>query len=301
MTTNDYLKNVLASQTMADGSNELKALQQHRAEVEKVLRQHFLDSSPTIRYGGSKAKGTMIKESYDLDIICYFRNDDTDAGETLKDIYNNVRVALEKKYQVEPKTSSLRLKDAEPTRKGLDFHIDVVPGRFTDETKSDAFLYQAGGEKERLKTNIDVHIEFVKDSGVTEAIRLVKLWKVRNGIVFKHFVLELSVIKLLENGKKWDLESQLVHVLTEFRDNIDELTIEDPANPEGNDLSGALDVARENLKSVARRTLALVDSSGWEAVFGTVTDDSDDDKRAALRRVAAAVVTPTRPWASDEA
>ena len=96
------------------------------------------------------------------------------------------------------------------------------------------------GEK-RLKTNIDVHIEHVRDSGVTDAIRLVKLWKVRNGIVFKHFVLELSVIKLLDGRKRSSLESQLVHVLTEFRDSIDELTVEDPANPEGNDLSDVLD------------------------------------------------------------
>lgn len=300
MSTNDYLKKVLASQTLADGSSELKALQEHRADVEELLRDHFTDCSPTIRYGGSKAKGTMIKESYDLDIISYFPHDDTAAGKTLEDIYNNTKSALQKKYLVDPKTSALRLKDADPTRKGIDFHIDVVPGRFTDDTKSDAFLYQSGGEKNRLKTNIDVHIEHVKGSGVTDAIRLTKLWKVRNGIEFKHFVLELSVIKLLEGRKKWDLESQLVHIWTEFSDNIDELTVEDPANPEGNDLSGALDAARDSLRSVARRTLAVIESSGWEAVFGAVDEDSDEDKRASLRRVAAAVAAPTRPWASDE-
>jgi hypothetical protein len=300
MTTNEYLKKVLDAQILAEGSAELKALQNHRADVEKLLRDHFADSSPTIRYGGSKAKGTMIKESYDLDIICYFPRDDEDAGGTLEDIYNNAKTALQKEYVVEPKTSALRLKDADPTRRGLDFHIDVVPGRFTDDTKTDAFLYQSNAEKKRLKTNIDVHIEHVRDSGVTDAIRLVKLWKVRNGIAFKHFVLELSVIKLLDGRKRSSLESQLEHVLTEFRDNIDNLTVEDPANPEGNDLSAALDVARSTLRSVARQTLALVDSSGWTAVFGEVDDDSEEDNRAALRRVAAAVDTPTRPWASDE-
>ena len=268
--------------------------------MEKLLRDRFADCLPTIRYGGSKAKGTMIKESYDLDLICYFLRDDTSAGETLEDIYNNTKSALQKKYVVEPKTSALRLKDADPTRVGLDFHIDVVPGRFTDDAKSDAFLYQAGAEKKRLKTNIDIHIEHVKGSGVTDTIRLVKLWKVRNGIVFKHFVLELAVIKLLENGKKWDLESQLTHVWTELRDNIDALTVEDPANPDGNDLSGVLDAARESLESVARRTLLHIESSGWEPVFGSVNQESGEDRRAGLRRVASAVVAPTRPWASDE-
>ena len=56
-------------------------------------------SSPTIRYGGSKAKGTMIKEAYDLDMTCYFGHDDTRAGQTLEDIYGNTRKALESALQ----------------------------------------------------------------------------------------------------------------------------------------------------------------------------------------------------------
>lgn len=296
MKTNEYLAKVLASQTLGDDSAEMKALQGRRADVEALLRNRFDDCSPTIRYGGSKVKGTMIRESYDLDVICYFPHDDTGAGETLEDIYNNTRDALQQKYFVEAKTSALRLKDADPKQLGVDFHIDVVPGRFTDDTKSDAFLYQADSDKQRLKTNLDVHIDYVRDSGVTDAIRLIKLWKVRNAIILKHFVLDLAVIKLLTEKKKSDITAQLEHVLIEFRDNIDELTVEDPANPEGNDLSGALNEAKESLKSVARRTLALIESSGWEAVFGPVDEKKEAEKTEALRRAAAAVVTPTRPW-----
>lgn len=300
MNTNDYLARVLESQTLADGSDELTTLQKHREDVESLLRDRFAECSPTIRYGGSKAKGTMIKESFDLDIACYFLRDDTSAGDTLEDIYTNTRSALQTKYFVDSKTSALRLKDTDPRRAGLDFHIDVVPGRFTDNAKSDAYLYQASGEKKRLKTNIDIHIEHVKESHVRDAIRLIKLWNVRNGVGLKTFVLELSVIKLLEGKKNWDLESQISHVWMEYRDNIDHLTVEDPANPQGNDLSGALDSARERLRTVSRSTLALIESAGWAAVFGSVDAGSDDDNRAALRRVAAAVVAPTRPWASDE-
>src|SRR5687768_17201108 len=111
MNANTYLARVLASQTLGGDSAELKALQERRAEVEQFLRPHFTDCSPSIRYGGSKAKGTMIRESYDLDIVCYFPHDDTGAGDTLEDIYHNVRKALETKYLVQQKTSALRLKD----------------------------------------------------------------------------------------------------------------------------------------------------------------------------------------------
>lgn len=300
MDTDYYLKKVLASQTFANDSDELEALQGHRADVEALLCDRFGDCSPTIRYGGSKVKGTMIRESYDLDIICYFRADDTAAGETLEDIYNNVHASLKGKYLVEPKTSALRLKNPDKDCLGVDFHIDVVPGRFTDNTKSDAFLYQAGGDKKRLKTNIDVHVSHVRDSGLADAIRLVKLWRVRNGIALKHFVLELLVIKLLEGKEKSGLATQLEHVWTEFRDRIEDVAIEDPANPQGNDLTPALDTARSTLESVARSTLSLIESSGWEAVFGMVEDSSYARKTEALRRVAASVAVPSRPWCPDE-
>jgi hypothetical protein len=239
----------------------------------------------------------MIRESYDLDIACYFPRDDTAAGETLEEIYANVRNVLEKKYLVEPKASALRLKDLNTQTRGVDFHIDVVPGRFTDDEKSDAFLYISTGEKKRLKTNLDVHIKHVKDSGVIDAIRLMKLWKVRNGLPIRNFVLELAVIKLLKSKKDAARSTQLEHIWTEFRDNIENLYVEDPANPSGNDLSHLLNsTMKGTLAAGAGRTLALIGTSGWEAVFGPVDEKKETEKTEALRRAAAAVVTPTRPW-----
>ena len=76
MTLTDYLNDVLKSQTLAENSEELKRLRAHRQDVEALLRSAFSESSPTIRYGGSMAKKTLIKDAYDLDIISYFEHDD---------------------------------------------------------------------------------------------------------------------------------------------------------------------------------------------------------------------------------
>lgn len=299
MTTNEYLAKVLRLQALEEGSEELKALQERRAEVEKHICAAFEKSSPTIRYGGSKAKGTMIREAYDLDIISYFANGDTGAGETLEDIYNNVKEALGKHYFVIPKASALRLTNLSPAHRGVDFHIDVVPGRFTDESKTDAYLYLSTGEKGRLKTNLDVHIEHVRDSGVADAIRLVKLWKVRNGVNLKSFVLELLVIDLLQD-KKTGLASQLEHIWTELRDGSEDISVEDPANPTGNDLSGIWnDSVKAELTAVARRTLSLIEESGWEAVFDPVEEKTATDKKDNLIRAAAAVAAPSKPWSRN--
>ena len=290
MTNNEYLQAVLKSQGLADDSAALKELTAHRKDVEALLRNAFPDSSPAIRYGGSKAKGTLIKESYDLDIVCYLPHDDTTVGETLEDVYNNVAAALEKDYSVERKRSALRLRDKDM----VDFHIDVVPGRFTDDSKTDCFLHQENGEKCRLKTNLQVHIDTVRDSGVLDAIRLLKLWKVRKVLDVKQFVFEMLIIDRLSGQKNKSLTDQLIHVWTEFRDLDRPPKVDDPANPSGNDLTHLLDAVWNELGSVASSTLWTIDNNGWEAVFGRV--DTGADKSAAVKMAVASVATRTRPW-----
>lgn len=302
MTDAEYLEAVLRDQTLAAGSDELKEVQEHKAEVEKLLRSEFDDAHPEIRYGGSKAKGTMIRESYDLDVICFFPHDEDGAGETLEEIYNNIAEKLSSKYSIERKPSAIRLHGTDSGNP--DFRIDVVPGRFIDDSKTDVWLYRSSGEKKRLKTNLDVHIEHVRDSGVTDAIRLLKLWRVRNSVGVKNFALELLAVDLLKDRKESSLPTQLRHVLEQFRDHVDDLSIEDPANPEGNDLSELLnDAVRSTLSSTAKSTLELVDDGGWQKVFGPVDgDDDDDDKTASLKRVAASIPAASqyRPWYGGE-
>ncbi len=297
MTPNEYLKAVLDSQKMKPGSPELAQLQKHREEVEAILRKNF-GEGPTIRYGGSKAKGTMIRESYDLDIACYFPHDDTSAGETLKEIYDNVHAALTAAgYVVEPKGSALRIRNAG----GVDFHIDVVPGRFVDDKEADANLHRSTGDKDWLKTNLDVHIAHVRDSGVTDAIMLLKLWRARQSLHVKGFVFDLSIIDALAGKSDEPLPEQLEHVLATFRDDIDSLKVEDPANPVGNDLSEDFD---DSVKSVladaAAKVLDQVKEGGWEAVFGHVTSEVTDAMRKSAITSAAATATPVKPWSPAE-
>ena len=84
MTPQEYLQQILKDQDLGDDTAEMRELRKHRQQVEDLLRDTF-GSTPTIRYGGSKAKGTLNRESYDLDITCYFLHDDESAGETLED------------------------------------------------------------------------------------------------------------------------------------------------------------------------------------------------------------------------
>lgn len=268
MTNDEYLKEILDSQTLDNNGDELKLLRQRRNDVENLLRDKY-GNAPSIRYGGSKAKETMIKDSYDLDVICYFDNDDTAAGDTLQEIYESVAETCEDDYYVERKPSAVRLKCKDSEDDIEDYHIDVVPGRFVDDNRDDVFLYRHSAEKGRQKTNLDVHIDHVKDSGVIDGIRLTKLWRVRNEMSVRNFILELLAIELLKDKKDETLTDQLTHLWTELRNNIDDITIEDPANPTGNDLSELFNSAiKLELSDAARIALENVENDDWKAIFG---------------------------------
>lgn len=294
MTATEYLNALLASQTLEEDSQELKDLRTRRDEIEAVLRKEF-GTSPKIRYAGSYAKGTLVKEAYDLDIVCYFPRDDADVGDTLQQIYEKVRKTLEKAYSVEAKPSAIRVK----SREQVDFHVDVIPGRFIDEKTDDVFLYRSAGEKQRLKTNIEKHVAHVKDSGATDAIRIMKLWKTRNGVTtLKTFVLELLAIEVLK-GSKAAVPDQVITALTKLRDEPEKIKIEDPANPSGNDLSELWnDSVRSVASTVAGSSLATIKSGGLEAAFGKLPEEKKDSvaKVEALRQAARVVPVPTRPW-----
>jgi hypothetical protein len=292
MTAESYLAEVLKSQRFGSDDEELKTLRAKRDEVEKALRNKY-GSKPTIRYGGSHAKNTMIKASYDLDILCYFNHGDTTAGKTLEEIYTSAKETLATEYSVEERRSALRLKSLDKT---IEFHIDVVAGRFVDDDKSDVFLYQADGDKCRLKTNPDLHISHIKASGHADIIALMKYWRYRAVADVKTFVLELAVINALVGSKAETLEGKLTHVFKDFRDSIDTLEVTDPANPTGNDLSAVWNAdVRDALKEAAKGVLTTVDKDGWEKIFGKVETKAATDR--AIRDAVDRVRAPTRPWA----
>jgi hypothetical protein len=278
MTDEEYLKKILKSQTLDPNGKEMKELRSRRENVEKLLRKKF-GSNPSIRYGGSKAKGTMISEDYDLDVISYFDNDDDCAGDTLQEIYESVEEVFHNDYLVERKPSAIRLKSRSSGNWAEDYHIDVVPGRFVDDERDDVFLYRSSGEKGRQKTNLYVHINHVKDSGVVDAIRLTKLWRVRNNLPVRNFILELLTIELLKAKKNLKLTEQLKHVWKELRDNIEDIKIEDPANPYGNDLSELFNATvKFELSNSAQAMLETIQKEGWQKVFGELPEEKAQNK-----------------------
>jgi hypothetical protein len=133
-----------------------------------------------------------------------------------------------------------------------------------------------------------VHLKHIRDSGVRKLIRLAKLWRIRNGLQIRTFPLELMVIKVLKDCENKDqLDDRMKEFWEELRDNIDNISIVDPANS-NNDLSEVFDDAmKDTLTNTAKRTLEIIEESGWEAVFGKIEEEPKEKTVARIHSVVA--------------
>lgn len=296
MTPDEYLQETLDAQKLDE--DDVAELRKNRDEVEQLLRGHYGSSGGTVRYAGSYTKRTMVREAYDLDLSFYFDRDDTSAGETLREIYEDAWRVLSEKYIVERRRSALRLRSRDSGSTHTDLRIDVVPGRFTDDEKADVFLHQENGEKGRLKTNPQVHVGLIRESGVRGAIKLAKLWALDRDIGIKTFVLELLVVKCLASHRGRPLSEQLIVLFEDFRDNPEGLSVTDPANS-NNDLTPLLDEVRYALSSWARLSLEQIANGNWAGVFEPRSAQARraSDLRTSLGR-AARSSPAVRPWRS---
>lgn len=300
MTPEKYLENLLASQGLSEQQED--DLQAHKKEVTDFLREKF-GGEPKIKYAGSREKGTMICDRYDLDIVCYFPSTDE---RSLREIREDVASRLSEKYLLEHKASAERILDLKGSDAPSDFHIDVVPGRFIKDT-DDVFLHVVGGDKERMQTNLKVHIDHIVNSGCVPVIRLVKLWAHRNNVKIKTFVLELFVVQALSGYQsKGDLKKGFLKTLEAFKNDFSSTEIVDPANT-NNVVSRLIDESEKTLVSRMAQTAFenLKDSdeiSNWQSVF---IDDRDASKLISISSGAAAAsvvsrsFTPHSPYAYE--
>jgi hypothetical protein len=293
MTNLEYLEKVLEEQNLTD--DEAEELATAKEEVESFLAGKLAGVAVTIKWAGSIAKKTMIRVNYDADLVVYVHNGEEGAGATLDEIYATIKGYLQEKYTVMEKTSAIRLLGIESK---AFLHIDVVPGRFFDDSKTDTWLHRTNGDKCWFKTNLKVHLDTIKNSGVRPLIRLMKLWAARNGILCPTFILELLTIKLAQPVKTKSLSDQVIHVLEEFKASGDNICVEDPANPTGNDLSGPLEDIKFSLSHQAGYALTMIEADQWPVVFGPVTVD-DAAKIAALQSVAVHVREESKPWCKE--
>ena len=83
----------------------------------------------------------------------------------------------------------------------------------------------------------------------------------------------------------------------QIRDNINDIKIEDPANPTGNDISGLFNTGVKNaLASSVKRTLEFVERDKWIDIFGEIAAIDDDSKIATINIISQKRPDFPKPW-----
>jgi hypothetical protein len=114
---------------------------------------------------------------------------------------------------------------------------------------------------------IDASKGFIKDGNKNraDAIRLMKLWRVRKDVPFrKSFLLELMTIDGSKGKQSSDLEGQMTAALMYVRDNIKTCSVRDPANS-NNSLSDDLNASARAV--IYQRADEAIRTTYWAEVF----------------------------------
>src|SRR5262249_5737309 len=106
--------------------------------------------------------------------------------------------------------------------------VDVVPGR-QQEGSTDHTLYRRRADT-WSQTNVAAHIKLVAESGRTDEIRAVKVWRERHRLEFPSFYLELTVLEALRGREKGCVGVNFKLVLVYLADKFVNIGVTDPAN-----------------------------------------------------------------------
>ena len=250
MTPHEYLDGLLRGQAMRQ--QDISTLKQLRDKIEGDLRRSY-GSAPRFYYAGSYGKDTMIQVSFDLDIVIYFPHTQTAS---LRDIFASVRSKLvQTGYTVQPKTVALRL----PYQGG--FHVDVVPGKAQDGTFKYATLYKNEGTGSTLQTSLKVHIDAVRKTGIRDCVKLMKLWRLRHGILWSTFALEIIVGRALHGKRKDDHSVCMREVFGFLAGNMVSVRLVDPANT-----ANIIDMSIAARQALAAKANEALSARYWEHI-----------------------------------
>lgn len=219
MTADEYLNSLIKKYGVATGQGS-PAYNAGNA-IYPIIQQWAGNILREVRFSGSYAKGTAIHGVTDVDLFISLK---PDVKETLKEIFNKLYSRmLNGGYQSARKQNvSLHV-----VHDGIE--VDLVPAVHFGGNGEDHWLYVNKANRERTKTNVSTHINYVRNSGRTDEIILTKIWRKNHKLEFPSFNIELAVIEALKY-KRGQLAENFASVLDYLSDGFSSACFVDPAN-----------------------------------------------------------------------
>lgn len=275
MTVEEYLENLVQSQSNIPEKYLIRIKQLKEKVRDIILKLDKISKKPTPYDAGSIKKRTMIKESFDIDLLFYYPSD---TDESLEDIFYYVEEVINNNFKfVRTKNVSIRIDfPNEDDLEKHDFHVDVVPAKRKTDSDIKAWIYKSK-DKVNLMTSLEEHVKAVQNFGRYGILKLLKLWKVRKRIDCPSIVIELIAFEALKNEdrskiKRAEALKKIFNYITTIFPNRKK--IEDPANPSHNLLDEEIISKRvkENLIKWSEEALKenLDTQNGWQNIFQKV-------------------------------
>ncbi len=207
MSVSAYLDQLLKANSMSQNKELLAAYIAMWKQIKEALEEHFNNRTISPVNSGSLAKNTAVACKFDYDIVVPFKKK---GNGTLEAIYKELEGFLRKDFKVNPQPK-IRVQKVSFgltfTSHGQKLYFDVSPGRevndFLNDGELNLFVNQPGeGQPQHITTNIRLQINHIKsNTQARDCIRLLKIWKHKQEVQVKSFLLELLAIRAFEYGK----------------------------------------------------------------------------------------------------
>lgn len=237
LTPDQYLQHVI-NRYVPTQSQRLMVMKAY-TDLSRLLKQWANVYLMGIRPSGSFAKGTAIRGDTDLDIFVSLKRD---APGSLGDLYYHLDAFLKGHGLI----TQLRNVSVRVSYSGL--AVDIVPGRMQHAVGGPHSLFSRKSGTWVL-TNVDSHVQMVKQSPCKRPILLTKIWRQLRALDFPSFYLELAVIEVLKGKPPFRLPQNMLAVLAFLARDLENRRIVDPANSNN--------IISDELSSTEKRQISM--------------------------------------------
>jgi hypothetical protein len=205
--SDDFLNKLLAEENLKSDPVLFEKFMFYKMKVQDWLHKRYaadLVCAPIL--AGSFFKRTAISSNYDLDILLAFLKN---AFATLEEMYDDVYSSVGDEFQGKAViTRGARGIGVTFDNNGIPIHIDVVPGREIGDFKKDHLLnFYVNpswffGKGSSFKTNVRLQKNMtVNFPAARRVIKLLKLYRDRNGYYFPSIIIEQCVLWAMANKR----------------------------------------------------------------------------------------------------
>jgi hypothetical protein len=227
-------------------AHDLSAYSESLSQLGNTLKIWASSCYVGILNSGSRAKGTAISLASDVDYLVSLTSGCNDNNGGLKGCYDSLFAKLKNSYSnVRKQNVSVRI-----NLSGLE--IDITPAR-----------------KQNGNTNFQKHITDISQSGRTNEIKILKIWRELHQIDFPSIYLEYLLINNILLNKSKDINSlgdnvwYALNELSKTQGNPLSARIVDPAN--SNNILSDLLTSTEKNKIISQAQIA-VKQTNWNQI-----------------------------------